>query len=145
MRMIQGLGPAGRRLTVLPTTAESKARPVMVTEFGGVSFDLGSELTDSWGYSVANGSADFELRLTAILEAINGSSQLAGFCYTQLTDTRQETNGLCDENRKPKLPEAVIAALVTGTAIPTPRAEEQSFTEEILDVESAEPELASAP
>lgn len=143
MHMIHGLGPAGRRLTVLPTTAESKARPVMVTEFGGVSFDLGSDLTDSWGYSVANGSADFELRLTAILEAINGSSQLAGFCYTQLTDTRQETNGLCDENRTPKLPEAVIAALVTGVQIPTPRAEESS--DEILDGESAEPELASAP
>ena len=29
---------------------------------------------------------------------------ITGFCYTQITDTLQETNGLYDENRKPKLP-----------------------------------------
>ncbi len=29
---------------------------------------------------------------------------LAGYCYTQITDTLQETNGLLDENRNPKLP-----------------------------------------
>jgi hypothetical protein len=118
MRMIQGLGPAGRRMSVLPAAA-TDTRPVMVTEFGGVSFDLGTDLTDSWGYSVAHGSADFQARLAAILQAITSSPQLAGFCYTQLTDTRQETNGLCDENRKPKLPEAVIAALVKGLEVPT--------------------------
>lgn len=118
MRMIHGLGPAGRRMSVLPTAPGEDLRPVMLTEFGGVSFDLGTELSDSWGYSVASGTDDFQSRLGEILTAVTDSSQLAGFCYTQLTDTRQETNGLCDENRVPKLPEAVIHALVKGLPVP---------------------------
>jgi hypothetical protein len=45
---------------------------------------------------------------------VNASSELAGFCYTQLTDTRQETNGLCDQNRVPKLPAEDIARIIRG-------------------------------
>jgi hypothetical protein len=106
----------------------------MLTEFGGVSFDLGSDLSDSWGYSVATGTADFHERLATIMGAINHSTQLAGFCYTQLTDTRQETNGLCDENRQPKLPEAVIAALMTGIELPDPVLDVRSGDDLILEV-----------
>ncbi|HEX5995055.1 MAG TPA: hypothetical protein VFY84_07935, partial [Jiangellales bacterium] len=42
------------------------------------------------------------------------------FCYTQLTDTLQERNGLLDENRKPKLPIEVIHEVLTrpSRAIP---------------------------
>ena len=37
--------------------------------------------------------------------------EIAGFCYTQLTDTEQERNGLLDEHRKPKVdPTAIWAA-----------------------------------
>ncbi|HYI32377.1 MAG TPA: glycoside hydrolase family 2 TIM barrel-domain containing protein [Glaciibacter sp.] len=133
-QMIRGLGPAGRRMSVLPPSVGEDTRPVMLTEFGGVSFDLGSDLSDSWGYSVATGTADFHQRLATIMGAINHSSQLAGFCYTQLTDTRQETNGLCDENRQPKLPEAVIAALMKGTELPNPVPDKQSTDDEILDI-----------
>ena len=42
--------------------------------------------------------------LGALFDGIYESTELAGFCYTQITDTLQETNGLYDENRKPKLP-----------------------------------------
>jgi hypothetical protein len=133
-QMIRGLGPAGRRMSVLPSDSVTDTRPVMLTEFGGVSFDLGSDLTDSWGYSVATGTTDFHARLAAIMGAVNSSSQLAGFCYTQLTDTRQETNGLCDENRQPKLPEAVIAALMKGIELPDPVLDDRSGDDLIVDV-----------
>jgi hypothetical protein len=33
---------------------------------------------------------------------------LAGFCYTQLTDTQQETNGLLTAEREPKIDPAII-------------------------------------
>ena len=39
---------------------------------------------------------------------------LAGFCYTQLTDTLQEANGLASADRVPKLPAEVIRGIVTG-------------------------------
>ena len=46
--------------------------------------------------------------------AINRSSGLAGFCYTQLCDTFQEKNGLLREDRSPKADFDLLAAAVTG-------------------------------
>jgi hypothetical protein len=39
---------------------------------------------------------------------------LAGFCYTQLTDTMQEANGLLTEDREPKLPIEELRSMITG-------------------------------
>ena len=36
---------------------------------------------------------------------------LAGFCYTQLTDIEQETNGLLTYHRQPKVPAEILAEL----------------------------------
>jgi hypothetical protein len=44
-------------------------------------------------------------------------SSLAGFCYTQFTDTFQEANGLLYANRTPKIP-LDKAALATSGTIP---------------------------
>lgn len=109
--LVTGMGPAGRRLTLLPASRDGA--PVMVTEFGGVSF-AASAPADSWGYSVATTGAEFEARLRDLVGALHDSPVLAGFCYTQLTDTRQETNGLTDEHRRPKLPVETLRAIVVG-------------------------------
>lgn len=114
--LITGIGPAGRKMSVLP--GPDVNRPVMLTEFGGVSYAPGTVQDDSWGYSAAANAIDFQDRLTSILDAINASAHLSGFCYTQITDTRQETNGLCDENRKPKLPIATLHKIITGEVCP---------------------------
>jgi hypothetical protein len=106
--MMAGFGPAGRRMSV-GTTAE--ALPIMVTEFGGVSLGTGD---DGWGYSTASDPAAFEEQVTAILRAVASAPPLAGFCYTQLTDTGQETNGLLFADRSPKAPAARIRAAVRG-------------------------------
>ncbi|WP_308465841.1 glycoside hydrolase family 2 protein [Rathayibacter soli] len=112
--ILDGIGPSGRRTSINEGGRIDRGQPVMLTEFGGVSFAPGTALTDSWGYSTARDSDDFQNRLSGILDAVHASPVLAGFCYTQLTDTRQETNGLADENRKPKLPAEVIAQIIGG-------------------------------
>ena len=69
-----------------------------------------------WGYRLVGSPADLDRHLTGIFAALHASTALAGWVYTQLTDTVQETNGLADENRVPKLPLERIRAIVRGTA-----------------------------
>ena len=109
--LIDGVGPAGRRLLALPTG--TRDQPVMVSEFGGVSYAPNSSIS-TWGYSTVDSAEGFSEQLSGLFSALHASSVLAGFCYTQLTDTLQEANGLTDENRKPKLPIEVIRQIVTG-------------------------------
>lgn len=90
--------PWDRALRVLGF--EQKGEPVVLSEFGGMAFS--PEATGSWGYSRAQDSAAFLQWYQAMLEAVHELKGLAGFCYTQLTDTFQEKNGLLDENRQPK-------------------------------------------
>ena len=99
-QLLGGVGPAGRRLVL---RGDVTALPVMLTEFGGISYNV-QHTEDAWGYSDAHTPAEFRERLTALMSAIHDSSALAGYCYTQLADTLQETNGLVDADRTPKLP-----------------------------------------
>jgi hypothetical protein len=45
---------------------------------------------------------------------VHSSAQLAGFCYTQLTDTYQEVNGLLYADRTPKADLEALAAATRG-------------------------------
>lgn len=86
--------------------------PVVLSEFGGVSFTSAEE---TWaGYGSVGQEAEFLERLGGLLAAANDSKGLAGFCYTQLTDTMQERNGLLTEDREPKASLDAIAAIVRG-------------------------------
>lgn len=69
------------------------------------------------GYSTAGSADEFASHLEEVFGAIHRSRVLAGFCYTQLTDTVQEANGLTDERRKPKLPIDTIHGIVTGDSL----------------------------
>ncbi|HEV7956108.1 MAG: glycoside hydrolase family 2 [Microbacteriaceae bacterium] len=115
--LIDGVGPVGRRLVVLPHGRRDQ--PVMVTEFGGVTYAPDSDI-DTWGYSTAASSEDFADRVRALFTALQESPVLAGFCYTQLTDTLQEANGLTDQYRRPKLPVDTIRGIVTGAGVTDP-------------------------
>jgi beta-galactosidase/beta-glucuronidase len=107
--LLDGFGPAGRRMSL---EAERTDRPVLLTEFGGVSLATGSD--SDWGYSTAADVGAFESQVTAILLAVRTAGGLAGFCYTQLTDTGQETNGLLFADRSPKFPVERVRAAVGG-------------------------------
>ena len=110
-RMIHGFGPAGRRMSAEASEARPPL-PIMLTEFGGVSLETGSAA--DWGYSTAHDAVSFEQQVSAILLAVGSAEPLAGFCYTQLTDTGQETNGLLYADRSPKFPIDRIRSAVRG-------------------------------
>jgi len=110
--LFSGLGPAGRRLRL--SDEPDRGQPVMLTEFGGVKFTPQADHDDAWGYSTATSADDFDRRLTELLDAVRASEVLAGYCYTQLTDTGQETNGVVTADRTPKLPVGRLRAIMTG-------------------------------
>ncbi|MCX5577633.1 glycoside hydrolase family 2 protein [Kaistia terrae] len=90
-------------------------QPVMLTEFGGIAFFMGQE--SGWGYSQAKDADDFLVRYADVLRGATGSSLLAGYCYTQLTDTYQEQNGVLTMDRKPKADIARIRAANLGVSV----------------------------
>jgi beta-galactosidase/beta-glucuronidase len=108
--MLEGIGPAGRRMS---TTHPDRGQPIMLTEFGGVSLRSAGD-DEAWGYSEAPDADAFETHVCALLSAAGGSPVLAGYCYTQLTDTGQETNGLLYADRTPKIPIERMRAAVRG-------------------------------
>jgi hypothetical protein len=48
------------------------------------------------------------------MTALGSIGLFSGFCYTQFADTYQETNGLLDAARRPKIPLEQIAAATRG-------------------------------
>jgi beta-galactosidase/beta-glucuronidase len=110
-RMLAGAEPAGRRLL---SGQDPAGLPVMLTEFGGIAFAHRDAEPGSWGYSSATSTDDFLARLAAVVSAAAGSTALAGFCYTQLTDTLQEANGLLDDTREAKAPIGALRAIIRG-------------------------------
>jgi hypothetical protein len=53
-----------------------------------------------------------------LLETVHKLKGFAGFCYTQLTDTFQEQNGLLTMNREPKADLKKLAAATRGERTP---------------------------
>lgn len=120
-RMLHGPGP-GRRKVLLhgpDEPASGRGQPVVITEFGGLSY--APEAGQKWfGYGTVTSPEELLDNFTDIVTALLDSTEVAGFCYTQLTDTLQERNGLLDEQRRPKLPLEVIREVLTrpSKAIP---------------------------
>ncbi|MGC4152173.1 MAG: glycoside hydrolase family 2 TIM barrel-domain containing protein [Propionicimonas sp.] len=111
-RLVAGPGPGGHRLLLLPDTGTRRA-PVVLSEFGGIS--MADPSTGAWGYRVVSSAGQLEQQLRATFGALHASSVLAGWCFTQLTDTGKETNGLTYADRTPKLPAETIRRLIRST------------------------------
>jgi hypothetical protein len=47
---------------------------------------------------------EYLAKVRELTDAVYACGGVSGYCYTQLTDTDQETNGLLTEDREPKLP-----------------------------------------
>lgn len=95
--MLQSM-PAGRPLYA--NGYAHRGEPILLTEFGGIAFKLGSE--QGWGYTSVSNEENFVREYGRVIEAIYASKIVHGFCYTQLTDVEQEVNGLLTYDRKPK-------------------------------------------
>ena len=84
--------------------------PVMLTEFGGISYAPAAG--EQWhGYGTVASPEQFAAKYDELVSAVLESPAISGFCYTQLTDTEQETNGLLREDRTPKLDPEVIRTI----------------------------------
>jgi beta-galactosidase/beta-glucuronidase len=92
-----------------------RGEPILITEFGGIAFR--SESSGGWGYSTVANSEEFLQRYGALLQALRQSAAVCGFCYTQLTDVEQETNGLLTYDRRPKADPERIREITTGQTI----------------------------
>lgn len=88
--------------------------PLYLSEIGGIAFiPPGANVpAESWGYSGVEKTEQAALnRLTQLYGGLAKLSNLAGICYTQLTDVEQEVNGLATYDRKPKFPAERVKAL----------------------------------
>ncbi len=109
-RVLERQQPGGRAL-VLPGFSPSQ-QPIVLSEFGGIA--LMPEGTRGWGYSRVTGPEELALAYEGMLRALHACRGIAGFCYTQLTDTFQEKNGLLTMDRELKAPVERIAKATRG-------------------------------
>ncbi|MBW4564805.1 MAG: glycoside hydrolase family 2 [Mojavia pulchra JT2-VF2] len=113
--------PGGRILTL--DNYPHQGQPIMLTEFGGIAYAPEEEpdADKVWGYERCWNISELEMKYAALLETVNDIELFSGFCYTQLTDTFQEANGLLYSDRTPKFPiEAIRAATLSGAGLCTP-------------------------
>ncbi len=87
------------------------SRAVLLTEFGGVAMAADTDAREplgrtggSWGYDEVTSADELVARYASMWAVVNRSEILAGGCWTQLTDTYQEVNGLLTFDRRPKAP-----------------------------------------
>jgi beta-galactosidase/beta-glucuronidase len=98
---ILGDRPPARRTALLGDPVR-RGQPVMLTEIGGTS--LRPRTDEAWhGYATVGSADALTERVRDIVGAVLDSPEVAGLCWTQLTDTEQETNGLLTADREPKI------------------------------------------
>ncbi|MGN6712971.1 glycoside hydrolase family 2 protein [Anaerocolumna jejuensis] len=102
--------PSGRALYVSGWSYRNQ--PIIVSECGGIDFR--KDEVKGWGYSSAVTGEEFLKRYEDIVAALMNSELVQGFCYTQLTDVEQETNGLLNYDRSPKVPLEKIREINEG-------------------------------
>jgi len=107
-RTLREVQPAYRFVTL--GERERPGTPVMLTEFGGISYEPDPDVP-WYGYGTVAGRDAFLEKYHELVNAVLDCQTVAGFCYTQLTDTGQETNGLLTAAREPKLDPAAIRAI----------------------------------
>ena len=109
-RLFEKERPGGRLLLI---GQSHQGQPIMLTEFGGIAFS--DNPSGTWGYTRSDTADEFAKRFEKLLGVVRAIPQLAGFCYTQFTDTYQETNGLLYADRRPKFPVEQIALATRGS------------------------------
>jgi beta-galactosidase/beta-glucuronidase len=105
--------------TIALPEAHRAGEPIMLTEFGGIT-DAQTSDEPWWGYGSAGDPEALRVTYDDLVGAVLDCPTIAGFCYTQLTDTEQERNGLLTADRTPKLDPATIRAITSrpSKAIP---------------------------
>ena len=107
-----------------PISIAYAGQPYFVSEYGGIWWNAelagsgpGPDSNDparaeSWGYGQRVASeADWYARFTGLTDVLLDNPRMFGYCYTQLTDTFQEENGIYDFDRVPKFDIERVAAV----------------------------------
>jgi beta-galactosidase/beta-glucuronidase len=103
--------PGSRHLAV--GDYDYRNKPVIVSEFGGVSY--APKADENWfGYGKVQSAGEFVEKYAALISALHKSKAIAGFCYTQFTDTEQETNGVLTATREHKVPAKALRPFTSG-------------------------------
>lgn len=114
--VIAGRRPDGRPIDL--DHAPLGDRAMVLSEFGGIAFADGATTsslgTDNWGYDTAGSGDDLLRAYRQLWGAVHASTVLVGGCWTQLTDTYQEVNGLLTADREPKADLTELAAATRG-------------------------------
>jgi beta-galactosidase/beta-glucuronidase len=92
---------------------------IMVTEYGGIGYRP-DPAVPWYGYGTVADQGTYLAKYRELAEALLDCPSIAGFCYTQLTDTLQETNGLFTEARTPKLDLALLRAVNARPSLAVP-------------------------
>lgn len=121
----------GGRLLLLSDDHAHAGQPIMLTEFGGIAYS--DDPGTTWGYSRCKTSEDLAMQYTELLLAVRSIPVLAGFCYTQFTDTYQEANGLLYADRTPKFPIKEICAATRGPKHKPDPQLEQAWRERLMN------------
>ncbi len=127
-RLLKSERPGGRML--LLGEAATNRPPIVLTEFGGIA--LSSKQGD-WGYSSSDTPTKLLERYAALLETVRALPALAGFCYTQFSDTYQEANGLLFADRTPKATFDEIALATSGKRPDQDSRSELAWRERLMD------------
>jgi beta-galactosidase/beta-glucuronidase len=127
-RLFKRERPGGR---ILMLEGQAQDQPIMLTEFGGIAYSPDAHGT--WGYTRSESAAQFAEKFTNLLKVVRNLPSLAGFCYTQFTDTYQVTNGLLYADRTPKFPIEDIALATRGPRSARDRQVEWAWRERIMN------------
>jgi beta-galactosidase/beta-glucuronidase len=88
-----------------------RGQPYFCSEFGGIWWAPGAQ-EGSWGYGTRPASEqEYLARFEGLVTALLNNPDMFGYCYTQLTDTYQEQNGVYRFDRSPKLPPERLSAI----------------------------------
>jgi beta-glucuronidase len=96
-------------------------QPFFISEFGGIWWNeelaRADDGRDSWGYGQRVRSLEeFYARFQGLVGVLRDNPGMFGYCYTQLTDTFQEQNGIYDFDRRPKFDLDRIREVQTAAA-----------------------------
>ena len=82
-------------------TCPYEGQPMVVDEYGGPLWAPGVD-EDRWGYSESKDIEDVYSKIEMLTKVLVENENIAGYCYTQLTDVEQEQNGIYTYDRKEK-------------------------------------------
>ncbi|PSL00030.1 glycosyl hydrolase family 2 [Murinocardiopsis flavida] len=100
-----------------PWSVAYRGQPYFCSEFGGIWWKPGAADPESWGYGERPASEEeFYKRFEGLVTALLENPDMFGYCYTQLTDVFQETNGIYWFDRTDKVDVDRIAAIQRRTA-----------------------------